>query len=119
MPLVFELLRTYNKVYQVNVFQVEGKYYLGIVHEVPEKPYIDNGLYQAIDLGVTKTATAINTQGKFYETVNPRPDKYWNPKADAIQARRDHCVKGSKRWERLNQTKNKIVHRDGFNYYWP
>ncbi|MCX9088762.1 MAG: transposase, partial [Candidatus Methanoperedens sp.] len=41
VPLVFELLRNYNKVYQVNVSQAEGKYYLGIVHEVPEKPYVD------------------------------------------------------------------------------
>jgi len=56
VPLVFELLRKYDKVYQVNVYQKKDKYYLGIVHEVPEKPYVDNGLYQAIDLGVTKTA---------------------------------------------------------------
>jgi len=111
VPLVFELLRKYDKVYQVNVYQKKGKYFLGIVHEVPEKPYVDNGLYQAIDLGVTKTATAINTEGKFYETSNPRPDQYWNPKADAIQARRDHCKKESKRWERLNETKNKITHK--------
>ena len=33
VPLVFELLRNYNKVYQVNVSQAEGKYYLGIVHK--------------------------------------------------------------------------------------
>ncbi len=62
-------------------------------------------------LDIPKYLNAINTQGKFYETVNPRPDKYWNSKADAIQARRDHCVKGSKRWERLNQTKNKITRK--------
>ena len=59
MPLVFELLRKYNKVYQVNVYQTDRKYYLGIVHEVPEKPYVDNGLYQAIDLGVIKTRIKI------------------------------------------------------------
>lgn len=111
VPLIFELLRNYDKVYQVNVYQKRGKYFLGIIHEVPEKPYIDNGLYQAIDLGVTKTATAVNTEGKFYETSNPRPDQYWNPKTDAIQARRDHCKKESKRWERLNETKNKITHK--------
>jgi putative transposase len=111
VPLVFELLRKYNKVYQVNVYQVEGKYYLGIVHEVPEKPYVDNGLYQAIDLGVTKTITAINTESKFYEAVNPRPDKYWNPKVDELQARRDHCIKGSNHWQRLNRAKNKLTRK--------
>jgi len=111
VPLVFELLRKYNKVYQVNVYQTDRKYYLGIVHEVPEKPYVDNGLYQAIDLGVTKTVTAINTESKFYEAANPRPDQYWNPKVDELQARRDHCIKGSQHWHRLNRAKNKLTHK--------
>ncbi|CAG0970616.1 MAG: transposase [Candidatus Methanoperedens nitroreducens] len=111
IPLVFELLRTYSRVYQVTVFQKDGKYYLGIVHEVTEKPYVDNGLYQAIDLGITKTITAINTESKFFEATNPRPDKYWNPKVDELQARRDHCIKGSKHWHRLDRAKNKLTRK--------
>lgn len=72
-------------------------------NEVPEKPYVDNGLYQAIDLGVIKTVTAINTESKFYEAANPRPDQYWNPKVDGLQARRDHCIKGSQHWHKLTR----------------
>ena len=111
VPLVFELLRNYKRVYQVTVFQKDEKYYLGIVHEVPEKPYVDNGLYQAIDLGITKTITAVNTESKFYEATNPRPDKYWNPKVDELQSRRDHCIKGSRHWHRLDRAKNKLTRK--------
>ena len=53
----------------------------------------DNGLYQAIDLGIGKTVTAVNMEAKFFEIENPRPDLYWNPIIDSIQARRDHCKK--------------------------
>ncbi len=53
---------------------------------------IDNGLYQTFDLGVTKH-TAVNSFGKFVEFVNPRHDKYWNPRLDLLQSRRDHCKK--------------------------
>ena len=89
MQLTFDILKEFNRVYQVSVFHDGKKYYLSIIHEAPEKPYLDNGLYQAIDLGITKTVTAINMQGKFFEARNPRPDKYWNPQTDAIQSRRD------------------------------
>lgn len=64
-------------------------------------------MYQAIDLGITKTVTAVNMQGKFLEVRNPRPDNYWNPQTDAIQSRRDHCKKGSNKWKRLHQAMNK------------
>ncbi|MFX0162790.1 MAG: RNA-guided endonuclease InsQ/TnpB family protein [Candidatus Hodarchaeota archaeon] len=106
VPLSFKIPEKYefdSKVYQVSIYKDGEAFYLSIVHEVSEKPYIDNGLYQSVDLGVSKTVTAVNTHGKFFETTNPRPDKYWNPKVDAIQSRRDHCKKGSRRWKRLNK----------------
>ncbi|HLB70138.1 MAG TPA: transposase [Candidatus Methanoperedens sp.] len=112
VSLVFDILADYiaknlGRIYQVVVSYDRGKYYLSIVHEVPEKPYEDNGLYQAIDLGITKTVTAVNMQGKFFEATNPRPDKFWNPQTDAIQSRRDHCKKGSNKWKHLHKTMNK------------
>lgn len=107
IPLTFNISKECLKIYQVSIFKDGNKYYLSIVHEVSEKPYMDNGFYQAIDLGVTKTITAVNTQGKFFEATNPRPDKYWNPKVDAIQSRRDHCKKGSKKWKHLHEAMNK------------
>ena len=36
-----------------------------------EDTYFDNGIYQAIDLGITKIVTAINTEGKFFEVKTP------------------------------------------------
>jgi putative transposase len=101
------ITKNLGRVYQVVVSHESGKYYLSIVHEVPEKQYEDNGLYQAVDLGITKTITAVNMQGKFLEVKNPRPDKYWNPQIDAIQSRRDHCKKGSTMWKQLHKAMNK------------
>lgn len=85
----------------------EGEYYLSAVYEIPDVPYKDNGLYQAIDLGINKTVTAVNIEGKFFEIGNPRQDKYWNPIIDSIQSRRDHCLKGSNKWIKLHETLRK------------
>jgi putative transposase len=63
---------------------------------------LDNGLYQAFDLGVTKH-TAVNLAGKFLESTVKRPDKYWEPTIRALQHRRDHCKKGSRRWRLFHQ----------------
>jgi putative transposase len=98
----------FDKIKQITVFREEpnikkySEYYLSIVYEIPDIPYKDNSLYQAIDLGINKTVTAVNTEGKFFEIGNPRQDKYWNPIIDSIQSRRDHCLKGSNRWNLLH-----------------
>jgi putative transposase len=92
------------RVYQVSICKYrDGEFYLCVVYENREKAYRDNGLYQAIDLGIGKTVTAVNMYGMFFEATNPRPDRYWNPILDAIQSRRDHCKKGSRRWIRLHK----------------
>lgn len=85
----------------------EGEYYLSVVYEIPDVPFKDNNLYQAIDLGISKTVTAVNTEGRFFEVGNPRQDKYWNPIMDSIQSRRDHCLKGSNRWNLLHDNLRK------------
>lgn len=80
-----------------NPYKARGKFYIIITYDkVIEAAYYDNGLYQAIDLGITKIVTAVNTQGKFFEVKTPRPDKYWNPKIDAAKSRRDLCLGGKK-----------------------
>ena len=107
VPLTFGISEQFGRVYQVSVFKDREKYYLSIVHEVPEKPYEDNGIYQAIDLGITKTVSAVNTAGKFFESRNPRPDKYWNPIVDSLQSRRDHCKKGSNKLNHLHEAMTK------------
>lgn len=111
IPLTFAISEEFGKVYQVSVFKDRDKYYLSIVHEVPEKAYEDNGVYQSIDLGITKTVTAVNTAGKFFEVKNPRPDKYWNPVIDSLQSRRDHCKKGSKKQKHLHQSMTKRIRK--------
>ena len=97
----------FGKIYQISIYNNGDGFYLSVTYEVPEKPYEDNGLYQAIDLGITKTVTAVNMQGRFFEVKNPRPDKYWNKRTDAIQSKRDHCKKYSNRWKRLHKSMNK------------
>ncbi|KUK61707.1 MAG: Transposase [Methanoculleus marisnigri] len=98
---------------QVEVFRdSKEKWFLAVVEDVLPPNPVDNGQYQAWDLGVIKQ-TAVNSQGKFIEVKNIRPDRYWNPKIDAVQSRRDHCkkVKGkkpSRRWISYNTTKRKM-----------
>jgi putative transposase len=108
VPLSFEIgnLAENLKVKQVeivndNPYKARGKFYICLAYDVDViDSYFDNGIYQAIDLGVTKIVTAINTNGKFFEVKTPRPDNYWNPKIDAAKSRRDHCIgkkKGSEK----------------------
>lgn len=100
LPLEFKIPEkfSFSKVYQVAVFKDNYDFYISITYEKAEKPYFDNGLYQAIDLGITKTVTAVNMHGKFLEVKNPRPDKYWQPKIEEVQSKRDHCKKESNKW---------------------
>ena len=88
-----------------NPYKARGKFFLCIAYDVDiEDTYCDNGNYQAIDLGITKIVTAINTEGKFFEVKTPRPDNYWNQKIDAAKSRRDHCIgvkKGSAKSRRF------------------
>lgn len=93
----------FGHVYQVAVFRDGENFYLSIVYEREEKPYVDNGLYQAIDLSVDRIVTAVNSHGKFFEVKNRRPDKYWQPRIERLQSRRDHCKRGSRRWKKLNR----------------
>ncbi len=87
------------KVKQIEIFQdqYDKRFYLAVVFEHKDPPFIDNGLYQAFDLGTLKH-TAINMHGKFLESTVKRPDKYWEPKIRSLQHRRDHCKQGSRRY---------------------
>lgn len=98
----------FDNVKEVSIFQEKDKYYISINYNPTKKDYIDNSQYQSIDLGITKIVTAVNTHGKFLEVLTPRPDKYWNPNINKLQSRRDHCLKYSKRWYKLNRIINKL-----------
>jgi putative transposase len=104
------------KIKQIEIFNEDkkgnGDFFVTITYE-PEinVPYAQNNHFQAIDLGITKTITAINDKGKFFEINNPRYDLYWDSKISAVQSRRDHCKKYSKKWHRLNKTIRTMVRR--------
>ncbi len=80
----------------------DKKFYLTVTYDQPEPPFEDNGLYQAFDLGTIKH-TAVNLQGKFLESIVKRPDKYWEPKIQSLQRRKNHCKKGSRRHRLFSQ----------------
>ena len=65
--------------------------------------YYDNGLYQAFDTGIENIVSAVNSQGKFLQIKNRRPEKYWRPKIAAVMAKRDRCKQFSRRWHWYNQ----------------
>lgn len=56
----------FDKVKQIEIFQDNNKYFISIGYEIETPEYVDNGLYQAWDLGVTKQ-TGVNTEGKYIE----------------------------------------------------
>ena len=91
-----------HKLYQVNIYAKDDKFFVSVIYEEIPKEHKDTGKYLAIDQGVTKLVTAVNSSGKFFEVKNPRPDKYWNPIVDSIKSRRDHCKPYSRKRERLH-----------------
>jgi putative transposase len=111
IPLEFAIPKKFSfddkQVKQVTISSQKNRYFVSITYQVEEPPYVDNGRYQAIDLGVTHIVTAVNSQGKFLVVNNQRPDKYWNPKIARIQARRDRCKKFSNRWKFFDRIKRK------------
>jgi len=100
VPLCFAVPESFSfgRVYQVVVFQdAKGRFYVSVVYEKKTTVYVDNGLYQAFDLGVTKYV-AVNSYGKFMEFKNSRHDLFWNSIVDLLQSRRDHCRRYSRKW---------------------
>jgi putative transposase len=92
------------QVKQIELFfdRHDKHFYLTVTYDQPEPPFEDNRLYQAFDLGTIKH-TAVNLQAKFLESIVRRSDKYWEPKIQSLQRRKDHCKKGSKRHRLFSQ----------------
>lgn len=110
----------FNNVKQIEIFKDNGKYFVSVGYKIETPEYVDNELYQAWDLGVTKQ-TGVNLEGKYIEIKNIRPDLYWKEKISSLQSRRDHCKKkdgrkkncrkSSKRWVQLDNLKKKCERR--------
>ncbi len=118
VKLIFSIPFDFTSIYvkQVEIFQdrYDQRFYVAVAYEQEEPPYIDNGYYQAFDLGIIKHA-AINSSGKFLETTVKRPDKYWQPYIRSLQQRKDHCLKNSRRHrlfsQRLRSMQRKCVNQ--------
>jgi len=105
IKLLFELKYKFPKgnIKQIEIFlDRQEKWNLSISYEIKELKYYDNGLYQALDLGITNLVSGVNLHGKFIQIKNKRADLYWRNKMKEIQSRRDHCKKHSKRWKKYN-----------------
>ncbi len=109
IPLKFKIPDkfSFSKVYQVSVYQGDEKFFISVTYEKEVEDYVYNGKYQAFDLGVIKH-TAVNSDAKFIEFKNKRPDKYWQKKIQKIQSRRDHCKRDSRKWNILNNNLNRM-----------
>ncbi len=115
--LSFELeYEPIGNIIQVEIYQDHrGKWYTSITCEVEIPPYFDNDLYQAFDLGVINTVSAVNLHGKTIQMANRRADLYWKDKIKEVQSRRDMCTKKSRRWhfynKKLKSMKRKLSHQ--------
>ncbi len=100
------------KVKQITIYQIHKtkEFYLSIIYEPSTQEYQDNGIYQAIDLGVMNIVAAVNShEGKTIIIKNKRVEKYWQPKIEEIQSKRDHCKKYSNKWHWFNDKMWKMI----------
>jgi putative transposase len=108
-PLKFRIPEKFKfgKIIQVNLNMQNGDFYISITYEKNEKKYVDNGIYQAFDLGIIKQ-TAVNSKGKFTDFKNKRPDKYWIGSIADVQRKLSHCRRGSHRYNFYEKTLNRL-----------
>ena len=122
VPLVFDLpwmpddIDENTTIKQVEIVRDDKERYFACIQvEIEEPGHVDNGLYQAIDLGIVNIVTAVNVQGRFIQLPNRRDDLYWKKKNEAVQSRRDHCKKGSNKWQfynnKLRKQQRKLVNQ--------
>lgn len=103
----------FRKVYQVSIFEKDNDFWLSVVYDEIEKPFTDNGLVQAFDLGTMKH-TAVNLDGKFKVFKNNRSDKYWQLKTEKLQSRIDHCKKYSRKYKRLKKSLDFMTRKSAY-----
>ena len=104
------------KVKQVELFQDRRRrWFVAIIINEKHPAYVDNGLYQAIDLGIINLVTAVNSHGKFVQIRNRRVDRYWRGKIREVQSKRDHCKPSSNKWRfysaKLRKMQDKLTNQ--------
>ncbi len=92
-----------SKIKQVEIFlDSQDRWFVSISFQIEEKAYVDNGKYQAIDLGVSNLVSAVNLDSRFIQIKNRRSDLFWKNKLAEVHSKRDHCKKYSIKWKRYN-----------------
>ncbi|MHA1970119.1 MAG: RNA-guided endonuclease InsQ/TnpB family protein [Candidatus Hodarchaeales archaeon] len=79
--LTFELtFKPKGKIKQIELFyDYKERWFLAVNCEISNsRLYHDNGLYQAIDLGINNLVSAVNLKSQFIQITNKRPDNYPN-----------------------------------------
>jgi len=103
-----------HKVKQVTIFQKHKtkEFFLSIIYEPQIPEYQDNGIYQTIDQGIINLVAAVNSHaGKTITIKNNRVDKYWQPKIEEVQSKRDHCKKYSNKWHWYNDKLSRMIRK--------
>jgi putative transposase len=92
-------------------------FFLSITFKIINFPqYKDNGLYQAIDLGISDIVVGVNLHSKFIQFPNKckENDIYWRYKIGKINEKISRCLgnkqgqRKSKRWKFLNNKRKKL-----------
>src|SRR5271157_2862467 len=104
LPWLPDDIDKFTKIKQVEIVRDDMKHYFICIQIEKEdkRSYIDNALYQAIDLGISNIATTVNINGEFVQISNRRVDLYWKKKKEEVQSRRDHCISRSNKWHFYN-----------------
>jgi len=109
VPLKFALRFPYygnREIKQVDItYHSNNKWFVCITYEIEPPKYKDNGLYQAIDLGIDNLVFGVNLHFKFLQLKNRRPDLYWKKKIAEVQSKRDHCRHPTKEKPHLTKSK--------------
>ncbi|MHA2497175.1 MAG: RNA-guided endonuclease InsQ/TnpB family protein, partial [Candidatus Hodarchaeales archaeon] len=113
LPLAFQLPREApTTIKQVEITRdYAHRWFACLQYEVDPPTYFDNGPYQALDLGIENIVSAVNLHGKFTQFANKRPERYWRPKLAVVQAKRDRCTKGSRKWQWYNAKYWRMWHK--------
>ena len=116
IELSFSLIQNFNtdkeKIKQVIISQNKKtkEFFISIQYEIEVPKYFDNGLYQAFDQGTTTILAGVNSHaGKTILIENPQIDKYWQPKINELNSKRDHCIKFSNKWYWYNEKLKKVL----------
>lgn len=85
-----------------------GRYWVSLVYEIakPEPLAFSSG--QAVYLALGATWVGVLSQSREQVIKLWRSDTHWKPKIDAVEARLESCVKGSRAWHKRNKARLKM-----------